>query len=496
LTWLLSALAGVLAWLGFAGIGAWPLALLAFVPFFAAVERDAHASGRRVLLLGLVFGSVAWAGACNWLVGTLRTFSGLPVVACLAIAVLFWIYHGGLFALFGWLWWRARRRGASAALAAAAAFAASELVYPRLFRSYYAASLHSVPIALQIAELGGPLLISALVAAVNAALYEFGACWRNPTARRALAAVAVCVVASLAYGAVRISQVEARVREAPHLRIGIVQPNMGALEKWRNPREGQRRLVEATRHLEESVHPDLIVWPENAYAAGLPVRATRVPELVTGGAHTPILFGSVAHVRIAGERRGLNRVLLVDEHGEVTGTYDKVNLLAFGEYLPLSEWLPWLRSLAPNSGRVHRGRRVDPLPLRGWRISALVCYEDILPGFVRRVVREGSPHLLVNLTNDAWFGDTQEPWIHLALSKLRAVEQRRYLVRATNTGVSAVIDPLGRVVAQSDAFTQQSLDAEVAMLEGRTLYQALGDWPGWLAALAILWLAFLRRAAR
>ena len=201
-------------------------------------------------------------------------------------------------------------------------------------------------------------------------------------------------------------------------------------------------------------------------------------------------------MRIAGERRGLNRVLLVDEHGEVTGTYDKVNLLAFGEYLPLSEWLPWLRSLAPNSGRVHRGRRVDPLPLRGWRISALVCYEDILPGFVRRVVREGSPHLLVNLTNDAWFGDTQEPWIHLALSKLRAVEQRRYLVRATNTGVSAVIDPLGRVVAQSDAFTQQSLDAEVAMLEGRTLYQALGDWPGWLAALAILWLAFLRRAAR
>jgi len=126
----------------------------------------------------------------------------------------------------------------------------------------------------------------------------------------------------------------------------------------------------------------------------------------------------------------------------------------------------------------------------GFRLGVLICYEDILPGFVRRVVRDTRPHLLVNLTNDAWVGDTPEPWIHLALAKLRAVEHRRYLVRATNTGVSAVIDPAGRVVTRSGAFTRENLRAEVAMLEDTTPYALWGDWPSWIALAAVLRMAF------
>ena len=132
--------------------------------------------------------------------------------------------------------------------------------------------------------------------------------------------------------------------------------------------------------------------------------------------------------------RAFNRVQLVDELGEVRGTYDKVNLFPFGEYLPVEGQVPWLRALSPSSDRLHPGRDLRPLPFRAWRIAALVCYEDTLPRFVRQVVGDGSPHLLVNLTNDAWFGDSSEPSIHLALSQLRAIEQRRYLVRATKTG--------------------------------------------------------------
>jgi len=251
--------------------------------------------------------------------------------------------------------------------------------------------------------------------------------------------------------------------------------------------------VEATRQLAATARPDLVVWPENAWAAGLPLRVERAPEALTGGAAIALLFGSATRVRVRGEERGLNRVLLVDERGDVQGRYDKVELLAFGEYLPLADELPWLRSLSPRSGRVHPGLRVAPLPFRGFRIAALVCLEDMLPRYVRRVMREGAPHLLVNLTNDAWFGDSHAPWIHLALAQLRAVEQRRYLVRATNTGVSAVVDPLGRVVARSGSFTRETLDAEVAMLEGRTPYQTLGDWPGVVALAALLWLAVRRR---
>jgi len=486
---LLAALGGVLAWLGFAGVGLWPLALVAFVPLFAALERDANMSGRRALGLGLLFGTLLWGGACYWLVGTLRSFSGLPLPVCLAISLAFFVVHGGLYACFAWLWWRARRRGAPAALAAGAAIAASEWAWPQMFPGYYGASLHALPPVIQLAELGGPLALSALCLAVNGALYEF-------RARRQAGAVAACVLAATAFGALRIHQVEASLADAPRLRVGIVQPNMEALSKWTAPQEGQRRLVETTRQLEEAAQPDLIVWPENAWAAGLPDGITRVPESLTGGVRTPILLGAAVRRRVGGELHGWNRVLLVDAAGEIRGHYDKVELLPFSESMPLGDHIPWLRALPAQRGRLVPGERLDPLLLREWRISALVCLEDILPGFVRRVMHEGSPHLLVNLTNDAWFGDSHEPWIHLALSKLRAVEQRRYLVRATNTGVSAVIDPLGRVVAQADPFTRQSLVAEVAMLEGRTVYQALGDWPGWLAAGVIVWLAFLRRATR
>lgn len=485
----LAVLAGVLAWLGFAGVGWWPLALVAFVPLFAAVERAGRSGGGRVFLVSLLFGTVLWGGACYWVLGALRDYSGLPMPACLALSLLFSVAHGGLYACFGWLWWRARRRGAPAALAAATAIAACELFYPRLFPGYYGASLHGFPLVLQIVELGGPLALSALCLAVNGALYEL-------RARRQAVAVAACVIAALGYGASRIRAVESALAVAPRVRVGVVQPNMEALQKWTQPREGERRLLEGTRELEEKVRPDLIVWPENAWAAGVMAGIARTPAVVRAAIHTPILFGSFARLPSRDERRVHNRVLLADERGEIRGSYDKVALLAFGEYMPFADLLPALRALSPAHGRVEPGDSVAPLPFREWRIAALVCIEDALPQLVRRVVREGRPHLLVNLTNDAWLGDTHAPWIHLALAKLRAVEQRRYLVRATNTGVSAVIDPVGRAVAQSDSFSRETLDAEVAMLEGSTPYQMLGDWLGWLALAAIVWLAFVRRVNR
>jgi apolipoprotein N-acyltransferase len=100
---------------------------------------------------------------------------------------------------------------------------------------------------------------------------------------------------------------------------------------------------------------------------------------------------------------------------------------------------------------------------------------------------------MINLTNDAWFGDTQEPWIHLLLSKYRAIEHRRYLVRSTNSGVSAVIDPLGRVVMRSGLLTRENLRADVRMLDEDTVYTTLGDWPGWLSLLAVAWMLIRRR---
>ena len=126
-------------------------------------------------------------------------------------------------------------------------------------------------------------------------------------------------------------------------------------------------------------------------------------------------------------------------------------------------------------------------------IATFICYEDISAPFVRSIVRTGPTDLLVNMTNDAWFGDTTEPWIHLALAKLRAIEHRRFLVRSTNSGVSAFVDPVGRVLKSSGTFRKEALAAEVAWLRPWTPYGAAGNAPWWLVSAAALGMAFVRR---
>src|SRR5262249_46057571 len=127
---------------------------------------------------------------------------------------------------------------------------------------------------------------------------------------------------------------------------------------------------------------------------------------------------------------------------------------------------------------------------------AMICYEDILPDFVNKLVAEGDPDLLVNLTNDAWFGNSTEPWIHLALAKMRAIEHRRYLVRATNSGISAIVDPVGRVVVHSDPFSEQSILGQAGFMRATTVYELVKDYPWYLAALAALVMAIISRPKR
>ena len=200
---------------------------------------------------------------------------------------------------------------------------------------------------------------------------------------------------------------------------------------------------------------------------------------------SPILFGGLSVTYDAGYRQLYNSVYLVDQDGVIAQSYDKTHLAMFGEYLPLGNRFPILHKLSPKSGSFTAGNHLTPLSLGPWRISTPICFEATLPKLVREMVTSGNPHLIVNLTNDAWFGDTQEPWIHLRLAQFRAIEHRRYLVRATNSGVSAIIDPVGRVVAKTGLDRRENLRATVHMLEELTLYTRFGDWPGWLSALAV-----------
>jgi len=492
----LAVFAGVLYFLGFAGFDVWPLSFVALAPLVVALEGQ---TPRRALVLGLTAGLTMTMGGFYWLLGMLETFSGFPTPICLLLMILLCAYQGGRIGLFGWLYGRAAQRGWPKALVLCLAFAASELVFPLLFPWYFAASVHQVPVLMQLAELGGPYIVSLVLVAPSLALAELWLARRQRRSWHRRLVVGGLLVPALAalYGYVRIQQLDARIAETEPVRVGIVQGNQPLTPTRKERDESFRRHLTMTEELRDR-GVDLVVWSEAALLMNVPEQDhdAYLQRLLTRKLKVPTIIGTVLSRRSAGNYEAFNTALSVDREGRVTGRYDKQYLLAFGEYIPFGNLFPILYEWSPNSGRLTPGTSLAPLPYGDHAIATLICYEDILPAFVRGMVRASQPDLLVNLTNDAWFGDTTEPWIHLALAKFRSVEHRRYLVRATNSGVSAIVDPAGRVVAHGGTFRAETVEGTVRFMKARTGYEIWGDLPWWLGTFAVVGMAFVRRPVR
>ena len=492
-------LSGFLYFLAFPGVDAWPLAFVAFVPLIVALRGQAP---RRAAWIGWLAGFTMTMVGFYWLLEMLQTFSGFGLPLCILFMAILCAYQAGRIAVLGYLSARAEKNGWPSGLAFALGFVASEQAYPLLFPWSYAATVHQVPALVQLAELGGPILVALPLVAVNLALAELVLARREgrPFRRRLVGALAAAPLVSALYGAVRIGGVDARVDAAPKGRVGLVQANMSLFGKRKEKAEGLRRHLRLTQELRKGGELDLVVWSETSVMGAVEEHAieTAFPERFSREIGVPALFGGVLVRPVADEREFVffNSAILTDAAGDVKGRYDKQFLLAFGEYLPFGDSLPVLYKYSPNSSRFSPGTSLQPLADGKHEIATFICYEDIVPSFVNSIVRNGEPDLLANLTNDAWFGDTTEPWIHLSLAKLRAVEHRRYFVRSTNSGVSAIIDPVGRVVAHTDTFQARALAGTIAWLKGRTVYELLGDAPFWLVTLGALYAAFRKPPRR
>ena len=489
---------GLLYFLAFPGVDLWPLSFVALVPLIVALRGQ---TPRRALWLGWLSGFTMTMFGFYWLLNMLQTFSGFPLPLCALFMAILCGYQAGRIGLLGWLYARAEQRSWPAGLAFAVAFAASEQAFPLLFPWSYGATVHQLPALLQVAEIGGPILVGLTQVAINLALAELvlARLERRGVRWKAAGALAAVPLVSALYGAVRIGQVDADVAAATPAEIGLVQANMSLFGKRRDKNEGLRRHQKLTRDLLKKGKLDLVVWSETSVMSAIDesAAAREIPSKISNKLDVPALFGAVL-TRPVQDVRGkvfFNSAIATDLKGRMVGRYDKQYLLAFGEYLPFGETFPILYQWSPQSGRFTHGKSMLPLTVGKHQIAAFICYEDIIPGFVNEIVRAGSPDLLANLTNDAWFGDTTEPWIHLALSKMRAIEHRRFFVRSTNSGVSAFVDPVGRVIAHTNTFEEQALRAKLAWMRGTTVYEVLGDVPWWLAVLLAGALAFVRRPA-
>jgi apolipoprotein N-acyltransferase len=481
------------------------LAWIAATPMLLAVDRAATL--KQALFLGWWAGVIETGGGFYWLIDVMQRFADFPLAAAAFVFLLFCAARALIFLLFtGIVRGIRNRRRVPMTLLAPVVMVSCELLVPQLFPCGQWISQAWHPLIIQIAELTGPLGVTALLMLVNGALYDLAVDRR--AARYPALTAAALLAAVLIFGAVRMRQVDAIVAQAPRLKVGLVQPNFAYTVDGEISRDDAIRQLTAlqlqSRRLQEA-GAQLIVWSEGAYPVTLPREFTAdfAPEslgMIRRGFSAPVVVG--ADMYDPTHEDAYNSAILIDAAGQAAGHYDKVRLLAFGEYIPGIETFPWLRKFLPEgTGRFTAGKGPGLLTLQGpggqdWKLGPVICYEDILQGFLRGV-GQLHPNLLVNLTSDSWFGADTEPWEHLALAVFASVELRVSMVRAVNSGVSALIDPNGRLVQKSyaDDPYRNPLAADgivvsaPRMTGGNTVYAAVGNLFAYLCMAATLILA-------
>jgi len=465
----------------------------------ALVRPGPRVSARRAFGLGFVTGAAYFAGTVYWTGATVRTFGGLSLPVSVFVSALLIAYLALFPALFAVIVaWLTGRLGTRALVVAPAVWVSSEIGrtyfwsgFPWLLLGYSQTTV--LPVA-QFASVTGVFGLSGLVAAVGAGL-AYAAIGRTLRAWIVAAAPIAVVLLLTMWGSGRIRSGEL-TRSGTPLEIALVQGNVPQTEKW-DPSRAESifaRYLAMTRDAARR-GARLVIWPESAlpfYYEEDDARAERIRAVVrqTG---VRLLFGNDQREPGASPK-AYNAAFMLQPDGRTLAVYRKMQLVPFGEYVPLKSLLFFVGPLVESVSDFSPGLEMVPLPIDGATISTAICYEIVYPWLVRQAVQGGS-QLLTTITNDAWYGDSSAPYQHFLQASLRAIEQGRYLARAANTGISGIVDPYGRVLARSALFETTTLTGEVRLLSGLTVYGQIGDLFAYvcvaltLAALLLAWKA-------
>ena len=368
------------------------------------------------------------------------------------------------------------------AIRSATSMVLAELLMPRLFPWHAGHTQMAFTPVAQLAGIGGAMAITFLMFWVAEAVVRAASGER----RRVLLLPVGALALTIAYGLVMIARYDAPRGEPQE--VVIVQGAVAEEGDWDLPtaRRYAYQLYDLSREAEH--RGSLIVWPEGAIPAYLPAMIGTIgdpPQLPWSDSGAAYLVGGYAFTP---DEDRYNAAFAVYPNGEVPVPYFKQVLIPFGEYMPFASIFPGLNALNDKGGVFAAGTsdKVFDYPMTRpdgttytLRASPLICYEDLLPSLARQSTRDGA-QLLVNLTSDNWFGRSLAPWQHHLIASFRAIETRRYLVRSTTTGLSAVVDPLGRTVASLPLFTKGTAKCTVRLLsDGSPYADWFGDGPWW-----------------
>ncbi|WP_026842348.1 apolipoprotein N-acyltransferase [Citrifermentans bremense] len=474
--YLLALLSGGMLALAFPEPGISALAWIAFVPLFLAAAGASPGEGFR---LGFTAGCAAYAGILYWLNIVMTTYGKLPLSASVAL----YLALAGYLALYPgivlWLTRRCESKRIGLMLTFPFLWVAGELVRSYLLTGFPWANLgysqyRTLPL-IQISDLTGVYGVSFLVAFANVVFYRIWVSMRHRERYpvTGLLALLVLIAATIGYGVIALSRPE----KGELQRVLMVQGNIRQEQKW-DPAFQQSTVATYERLTRQGAQSPgtLVVWPESAlpfFLQSEPLYAARVKALAAE-LKSYLLTGSPAYDQEGEKVRYLNSAFLISPAGVVAGRSDKLHLVPFGEYVPLASLLPFVNKLVEGIGDFSPGKGAAPLKTGNGKIGVLVCFEGIFPEVARAYVENGAT-MLVNITNDAWFGRSSAPYQHLSMTVFRAVENRVPLVRAANTGISSVIDSKGHIRGMTPLFEEATLSGEVRMGTGGTFYSRYGD---------------------
>jgi len=495
--WLLAILSAVLQVLIFPLPNLYVLSWIAIAPLMVALLRARLPetlqlqSDRKLLparplqgfLLGYACGILWYGGNCYWVLSTMQQYGGIGTLGATGLLALFCLYlalyHGAFGLIISLL---AKRSLRTALVFSPFVWVAVELTRTRISGFPWdllgITQVDNIPLA-KIASFTGGYGVSLEIMIVNAA---FAAAFVIRRSRRKPLLLAALIAACLL-------QLGRWIPAPPLLTdqtVLLVQENIPVLDSsnWTKERF-EDTLADLTQISSnpptgEKRHPDLIVWPESPapFYSGDPLFRSGISHLAST-AQAWVVAGNIgvqnASVSPEQPTQIFNSAALISPSGDWDGRYDKVHLVPFGEYLPFKNWLSFAGGLTKEVGDFSRGTSRAPLQAGKQKLGIFICYESIFPDEVRRFAKDGA-QVFVNISNDGWYGDSGAYAQHLKQARMRAIENARWLLRDTNTGVTASIDPYGRIVASLPRKTRAALVAPYALESGTTFYTRYGDW--------------------
>ena len=449
-------------------VSLFPLAYVALIPLLFSLEKGKH---RQNFLAGFITGILAYTGLIYWVVVAMNTYGGISIPLAILILALFVLYLALYTGLVTWLcpWLEASLR-VPLYLAVPLFWVLGEYWRGWFLTgfpwSYLAHSQHNFLAMIQVVSVTGTYFVSFLIIAVNVILFSF--LRRKPAPLAYTLLIAALLVGSLVFG---YGHLKDRVEGT--LKTAIIQGNIRQDVKWDEAFKLETINIYSQLSQRQGHGVDLVIWPETAMPFIFDADPTRsvigaIPEMLS----THLLFGTLSR-DVQG--RFYNSAYVYGKKGEFVGRYDKAHLVPFGEFTPLRDYFPFLEKISVATGDFFSGSGHEPISTALGKVGVLICYEGTFPYITIDAARRGA-QVFVNITNDAWFGRTSAPYQHLAFYTFRAIETDRFVLRAANTGVSAIINPRGRIIARTDIFTRTVLKGTFAMRDGQTFYVRYGDY--------------------